>query len=497
MSQYILAIDQGTTSSRAIVFDQAGVQQAVHQVPIQRFYPDDGWVEQDANEIRDTTITCCREVIASANLKPKDILSIGISNQRETTIVWVRKTGKVLYHAIVWQDRRTAAFCKQLARDKQVVDRIQQKTGLLLDPYFCASKICWILDNVDGARAQAQAGDLLFGTVDCYLMWCLTGGKSHKTDVTNASRTLLFNIQSLDWDQELLDIFGIPKSMLPEVVDCDAQFGISEKNILGAEIPITGVAGDQQAAMVGQACFEKGMVKCTYGTGAFMMFNLGEQPIVSSQRLLTTIGYRLQGKLCYALEGSIFIAGAVVQWLRDQLHLFKNAADTLIMVARTTSNNGVYFVPAFTGLAAPYWDPLARGSLFGLTQSATSDHIVRAALESVSYQTADLLKAMTDDATAKINLLRVDGGMTNNSWLMQFLSDILNTTVQKPRCIETSALGAAFVSGLGIGLYASLDDIASLWQIDNTYQPTMSASERERALRGWHKAVDSTLKFSN
>ncbi len=497
MSQYMLAIDQGTTSSRAIVFDQAGVECGVHQVPIARFYPNDGWVEQDANEIRDTTITCCREAISKAGLGSKDILSIGISNQRETTIVWQCKTGKVLYHAIVWQDRRTAAFCKQLAQDKQIADMVLQKTGLVLDPYFCASKIRWILENVDGARAQAKAGELLFGTVDCYLMWCLTGGKSYKTDITNASRTLLFNIHSLDWDQELLDVFDIPRSMLPEVVDCDAQFGVTEKNLLGAEIPITGVVGDQQAAMAGQACFEKGMVKCTYGTGAFMMFNLGDKPIVSSQRLLTTVGYRLKGKLCYALEGSIFIAGAVVQWLRDQLHLFENAADTLAMVKRTESNNGVYFVPAFTGLAAPYWDPLARGSLFGLTQSATSDHIVRAALESVSYQTADLLKAMTSDALSDINLLRVDGGMTNNSWLMQFLSDILNTAVQKPRCIETSALGAAFVSGLGIGLYASLDDIASLWQIDNTYQPTISASDREHALRGWHKAVDSTLKFSN
>ena len=493
MQSFLLAIDQGTTSSRAMVFTKDGKPQATHQIAIEQFYPHEGWVEHDAEEIWQSTLTCCKEVIAKAQLTAAQIAAIGISNQRETTILWDKRTGKPVQHAIVWQDRRTADYCHQLLQKPGVSQMIQAKTGLLIDPYFCASKIRWLLDHIPGLRDAIHKGHIAFGTVDSYLLWHLTGGKVHATDATNASRTLLFNIHTQQWDDELLSLFDIPKALLPCVKDSNAHFGVTDAKLFGIAIPITGIAGDQQAAMVGQTCFKEGMIKSTYGTGCFIMLNTGNHVVNSTHQLLSTVGYRINGQVTYALEGSIFVAGAAVQWLRDGLHLFNSVNDTQSLAQSINSTRGVYLVPAFTGLGAPYWDPLARGAIFGLTRDTSIADIVRAALEAVCYQTFDLLDAMTQDFQGAMHTLRVDGGMIANDWLLQFLADILSVPVERPQCVETSALGAAYLAGLGVGLYQSLDEIADNWHVDLSCYPTMEASQRDELLAGWRLAIKRVI----
>ncbi len=482
----ILSIDQGTTSSRAIVFDAAGKAHATAQKEFAQHYPNDGWVEHDAEEIWSTTLDVCRQ--ASAAVGVKSIAAIGITNQRETTIIWDRGTGKPVYRAIVWQDRRTAEHCDAL-RAAGHEDLVARKTGLLLDPYFSATKIAWILDNVDGARAKAERGDLAFGTVDCFLLWRLTGGREHATDATNASRTMLFDIHSQSWDEELLDLFRVPRVMLPEVRDCAAHFGETQAELLGRTIPVTGIAGDQQAAAVGQACFSPGMIKSTYGTGCFVLVNTGDQAVRSRNRLLTTVCYRLDGKVTYAIEGSIFVAGAAVQWLRDGLGLIQSASETEALAGSLADNRGVYLVPAFTGLGAPHWDAHARGGLFGITRDTGVAEIVRATVESVCYQTRDLLQAVANDGATSLTALRVDGGMVANNWLMQFLADIVDLRVERPVVTETTALGAAYLAGVQTGVFDSLDDVTANWRQDRSFEPGMDASERERLVAGWSKAV--------
>ena len=493
MTDYILSIDQGTTSTRAIIFDKYAKRCAVHQLNLKQYYPHDGWVEHDPEEIWQATQQCCREVIPKAGLVSSDISAMGISNQRETTVVWNKHTGKAVHYAIVWQDRRTAQLCKQLGEDAALCKMISEKTGLLIDPYFCATKIKWLLDTIPDAREFAENGSLLFGTIDTYLLWKLTKGHVHATDATNASRTLLFNIHTQQWDDELLALFNIPPAMLPEVKDSNAHFGETDPALFGADIPITGIAGDQQAATIGQVCFREGMIKSTYGTGCFVMLNTGSKPIRSSQRLLTTIAYRLDGHVTYALEGSVFIAGAAIQWLRDVLHFFQKASDTETLAQSVDSTHGVYFVPAFTGLGAPHWDPLARGAIFGLTRDTGVADIVRAALEAVCYQTYDLLEALKTDYMGQLETLRVDGGMTANSWLIQLLSNVLALPVERAEYIETSALGAAYLAGLGAGIYKSLDDITTHWQFDVRYEPQLASEERNQLLNGWHDAVKRVI----
>lgn len=491
---YILSIDQGTTSSRAILFDQKGINVAQYQVELDLSYPQDGWVEADPEVIWESTLSCCRNVIAEVDCSLANISTLGISNQRETTILWDRATGQPIYPAIVWQDRRTSSQCQQLITNKAIVKEVQQKTGLLIDPYFSATKIQWLLDHVKGARERARAGELAFGTVDSFLLWRLTNGASHATDATNASRTLLFNINTQQWDDKLLELFDIPKSILPEVLDSAAHFGESNASILGAPISITALLGDQQAATVGQACFKPGMIKSTYGTGCFMLLNTGETKVTSEHRLLTTIAYRIDGQVTYGLEGSIFIAGAAVQWLRDALHFFSQAQESQRLAEQVDDTGGVYLVPAFAGLGAPYWDPEARGALIGLTRDTSIEHIVRAALEAACYQSRDLLLAMRLDYCSEIDTLRVDGGMAANNWLLQFLSDMLNITVERPNCIETSALGAAMMAGLGAGLYSSLDELAKQWQLDCRFKPSMPDAKRKTLYAGWQDAVQRILK---
>jgi len=486
MQAKILSIDQGTTSSRAIVFDTTGKAHATAQKEFAQHYPNDGWVEHDPEEIWSTTLDVCRQV--SAAVDAKSIAAIGITNQRETTIVWDRGTGKPVYRAIVWQDRRTAEHCDAL-RAAGHEDLVARKTGLLLDPYFSATKIAWILDNVDGARAKAERGDLAFGTVDCFLLWRLTGGQKHATDATNASRTMLFDIHSQCWDEELLDLFRVPHSILPEVRDCAAHFGETQSELLGRTIPVTGIAGDQQAAAVGQACFSPGMIKSTYGTGCFVLVNTGDEAVRSHNRLLTTVCYRLNGKVTYAIEGSIFIAGAAVQWLRDGLGLIQSASETEALASSLADNRGMYLVPAFTGLGAPYWDAHARGGLFGITRDTGVAEIVRATVESVCYQTRDLLQAVANDVATSLTALRVDGGMVANDWLMQFLADIVDLRVERPVVTETTALGAAYLAGVQASVFDSLDDVTANWRRDRSFEPTMNASERERLVSGWSKAV--------
>ncbi len=487
MSQYILSIDQGTTSSRAMLFDENGHAAFTAQREFTQHFPRDGWVEHDPEEIWDTTLTVVREALEHAAGQQRSIAAIGITNQRETTVVWDRASGKTIYNAIVWQDRRTAEFCEGL-RQQQHEAAVTAKTGLLLDPYFSATKINWILDNVDGARKRAENGELAFGTIDSFLIWRLTAGKSHVTDATNASRTLLFNIHQQAWDAELLELLTIPESLLPEVLDCAADFGVTAKQVLDAEIPIYGVAGDQQAALIGQACFEPGMIKSTYGTGCFMILNTGEAALSSSNKLLTTVGYRLNGKTTYALEGSIFVAGAAVQWLRDGLGIIDSAQQTEALAASLESNQGVYLVPAFTGLGAPHWDPDARGAIFGITRDTGPAQLVRATLESVCYQTFDLLEAKRRDGITPTRL-RVDGGMVQNDWLCQFLADLLGIVVERPQQTETTALGAAYLAGLQAGIFSSLDDIAARWQTDQEFAPSMENSARNLLLADWHAAV--------
>ena len=482
----ILSIDQGTTSSRAIVFDATGKRLATAQREFAQHYPRDGWVEHDPEEIWSTTLDVCRK--ASASVDGKAIAAIGITNQRETTIVWDRGTGKPVYPAIVWQDRRTAEHCDRLrAADHE--ELVARKTGLLLDPYFSATKLAWILDNVDGAREKAERGELAFGTVDCFLLWRLTAGREHATDATNASRTMLFDIHTQSWDDELLDLFRVPRDLLPEVRDCAAHFGDCDAELFGRPIPVTGIAGDQQAAAVGQACFSPGMIKSTYGTGCFVLVNTGEAAARSHNRLLTTVCYRLDGKVTYALEGSIVVAGAAVQWLRDGLGLIQSASETEALASSLADNRGVYLVPAFTGLGAPHWDAHARGGLFGITRDTGVAEIVRATLESVCYQTRDLLRAVADDGATKLSALRVDGGMVANDWLMQFLADVVDLRVERPVVTETTALGAAYLAGVEVGVFDSLDDVTANWQMDRSFESAMDGSERQRLVSGWSKAV--------
>lgn len=496
MPHYLLAIDQGTTNSRAIIYTEKGELISQHEMLLKQFFPESGWVEQYPEEIWENTLTCCRQAMKKMKLQAKDIAAIGISNQRETTIMWDRKTGKTIYPAIVWQDRRTAKLCEKIAQ-LPISKQIPSKTGLLLDPYFSATKILWLLDNIPQARVRAEKGDLIFGTVDTYLLWRLTGGKSHATDATNASRTMLFNIRTQQWDEEILSALNIPHAILPTVLDNSADFGCVEKDLLGGNIPIAGMAGDQQAATVGQACFHPGMIKSTYGTGCFMLLNTGSKAIESKNQLLSTIAYRLQGRVVYGLEGSIFSAGVIVKWLRDHLKFIKTAAETESCARKVNDTEGVYVVPGFTGLGAPYWDPFARGAIIGLTHNSSIDHIVRAGLESVGYQTCDLLQAMKNDSNTEFEVLRVDGGMVANNWLLQFLADILNVEVQRPVCIETSALGAVFLAGLHVGIYQSLDDISKLWQASASFKPNMSTAERETLYAGWQQSVRRVLTKSS
>lgn len=489
MQHYLLAIDQGTTNSRAIIFDRTGNPISQHEIALNQFYPNDGWVEQDPIEMFNNTVECCRVALKKANLSARSIAGVGISNQRETTILWDRITGIPLYPAIVWQDRRTYDLCKLLSQTK-IKKIVYEKTGLLLDPYFSATKIIWILEHIQGARERALRGEILFGTVDTFLLWKLTKGKSHITDATNASRTLLFNIHHQQWDKEILNELSIPAEILPIVMDNTAHFGDIAATFLGEKIPIMGMAGDQQAATIGQACFHPGMVKVTYGTGCFMLLNTGQKIIHSNNQLLSTVAYRINNEVTYGLEGSIFSAGTTIKWLRDKLKIITDAAETETLAKSIPDTEGVYLVPAFTGLGAPYWDPEARGAIIGLTQNIGREHIVRAALESVGYQTRDLLEAMITDCESGIQSLRVDGGMVANEWLLQFLSDMLNVDVHRPKCIETTALGVAYLAGLQVGIYQSLDEIAQLWQMSASFTPHMSRKQRDELYMGWKNAVN-------
>ena len=495
MQQYILSLDQGTTSSRAIIFDKQGSIIAVAQKEFTQFFPQPGWVEHDANEIWSTQLGVAAEAISKAGLTVENIAAIGITNQRETTVVWERATGKPIYNAIVWQDRRTASFCDEL-KSKNLDGIIKEKTGLVIDAYFSATKIKWILDNVDGARAKADNGELCFGTIDTWLLWNLTKGQIHATDVSNASRTMLCNIHTLQWDGELEKIFDIPGNMLPQIRSSSEVYGHTQNILSAKNIPIAGIAGDQQSALFGQMCTQPGMVKNTYGTGCFMLMNTGEKPVTSSNNLLTTVAWKVNGITQYALEGSVFIAGAVVQWLRDGLGIINKSADVEALAARVNSNDGVYVVPAFTGLGAPHWNQDARGTIVGLTRGSNASHIARAALESIAYQTMDVLKAMEADSGILIKELRVDGGATANDLLMQFQSDILNTKVLRPTITETTALGAAYLAGLAVGYWKSIEEIQAQWQIDKTFVPLMEEAKRNELTIGWQKAVSATIGWT-
>ncbi len=489
---YILAIDQGTTSTRCILFDSQAQPVATAQREFAQHYPGRGWVEHDPEDIwRDTKATM-QEVVSSAGVDAGDIAGIGITNQRETVVVWDRATGKPIHNAIVWQDRRTAPRCAEL-KSSGVEEMVTAKTGLLIDPYFSATKLAWILDNVDGARAAAERSELAFGTIDSFLLWRLTKGEVHATDPTNAGRTLLFNIETQQWDDELLKLFNIPASLLPEVEDNSHIFGHCDAGILGRSIPIAGIAGDQQAALFGQACFRQGMAKSTYGTGCFVLMNIGDRMVTSKRRMLTTPAYRLGGKTTYALEGSIFVAGAAIKWLRDGLKIIAHASETDGMATSVPDSHGVYMVPAFVGLGAPHWDPEARGLICGLTLDATDAHLARAALESVAYQTKDLIDAMIDDAGPGDTALRVDGGMAVNDWLCQFISNILIAPVERPANVETTALGAAFLAGLATGVWSDLEALEEIWNRESRFDPSMDEDLREQMVAGWQKAVERTL----
>lgn len=491
MSTYILAIDQGTTSSRALVFDASGNQLGVGQQEFTQHFPDNGWVEHDAEEIWNTTLASCRAALKATGITGADLACIGITNQRETTVVWDKATGKPIHHAIVWQDRRTSDYCTELKQQSGLVEKIQDKTGLLLDSYFSATKIRWILNAVPGARARAANGELAFGTIDSWLLWQLTGGQSHCTDATNASRTMLFNIQEQCWDEELMALFDVPAAILPEVKDCAADFGLSQASLFGSAVPITGMIGDQQSAAFGQGCFGAGMAKSTYGTGCFLLLNTGEVMLKSSNQLLSTIAYRLNGQTVYAIEGSIFMAGATMQWIRDGLKLIDDAAESEELAEATPDNLSVYLVPAFTGLGAPYWDPDARGALLGMTRDTGIKEIVTAGLMSVCYQTRDLVEAIAADG-AVLSTLRVDGGMVKNNYVLQKLADVLDAEVHRPEIIETTALGAAYMAGLQLGLFSSLEEISEKWQLQQAFKPAKDASWREQQYQGWQDAVART-----
>ena len=491
MKKFIISIDQGTTSSRAILFNLKGEPVYVAQTEFTQYFPKDGWVEHDPNEIWGTTLKVLKDVIKKSKKLKGKVLTIGITNQRETTILWDKITGKPVYNAIVWQDRRASNYCKKLIKQKKETI-IYNKTGLLIDAYFSATKIKWIIDNVAKARELIKKKRLLFGTVDSFLLWKLTNGVEHATDATNASRTMLFNISTNQWDHQILKMLNIPKNILPTVKDCSADFGHTDPLLTGKSYPITGIVGDQQSATIGQCCFEPGSLKSTYGTGAFVLLNTGSKKIYSKNRLLTTIGYRINGKTTYALEGSIFIAGAGVQWLRDKIKFIKKASDTEKIIRSLKSNKGIYLVPAFTGLGAPYWAVNARGVLSGLTRDTGPSEIVRATVESVAYQTFDLFEAMKNDGL-RPKIIKVDGGMVKNNWFSQFLSDILNVKVLRPKVDETTALGAAYMAGLKIGVYKSLKDISRQWKIDKCFKPKMKSKNRKELLKGWSQAIRKTL----
>ena len=493
MAKYVMALDAGTTSNRCILFKEKGEMCSVAQKEFTQFFPQPGWVEHDANEIWQTQLSVARAAMTQVGATADDIAAIGITNQRETVIVWDRTTGQPISHAIVWQCRRTADFAEQMkGKIPGIVEKFQQKTGLKFDPYFSGTKIRWILDNVPGAREKAEKGELCFGTVDSWLIYKLTKGKVHVTDYSNASRTLLFNINTLEWDDELCQILEVPKSMLPEVKPSSCIYGESDPEFFGGPIRIAGAAGDQQAALFGQTCFNEGDAKNTYGTGCFMLMNTGEKPIFSKNDLLTTIAWGLDGKVTYALEGSVYVAGAAIQWLRDELRLVDTSPDSEYYATRVKDTNGCYVVPAFTGLGAPYWDPYARGAITGLTRGVNKYHVIRATLESLAYQTYDVLHAMELDSGKHLTSLKVDGGASNNNFLMQFQSDIINTNVLRPSCVETTAMGAAYLAGLAVGYWSSKEDVIKNWAVDREFKPEMTDDARSKAIKGWAQAVAST-----
>ena len=488
MSKYIMALDAGTTSNRCILFDEKGEICSIAQKEFTQYFPKPGWVEHDANEIWSSQLGVAVEAMAKLGIGADDIAAIGITNQRETTIVWDKSTGEPVYNAIVWQCRRTSEYCDTL-KDKGLTDKFREKTGLIIDAYFSGTKLKWILDNVDGVRERAEKGELLFGTVETWLIWKLTKGKAHVTDYSNASRTLLFNIKDLTWDKEILEELNIPESMLPEPKPSSCVYGYSDASFFGKEIPIAGAAGDQQAALFGQTCFNPGEAKNTYGTGCFMLMNTGETPVYSQNGLVTTIAWGLDGKVNYALEGSIFVAGASIQWLRDELRIIESAADSEYMAKKVKDTNGCYVVPAFTGLGAPYWDQYARGTIVGLSRGVNKYHIIRATLESIGYQVNDVLHAMKADSGIDLAALKVDGGASANDFLMQFQSDIINAPVKRPSCVETTAMGAAYLAGLAVGYWNSKEDVIKNWVVDKIFSPIMGEDERERKIKGWNKAV--------
>ena len=488
MKQYIMAIDQGTTSSRCVLYNKKGAMVSMAQKEFTQIYPKPGWVEHNAEEIWETQLLVCREALAKIGAFWDDIAAIGITNQRETTIVWDKETGKPIYNAIVWQCRRTADFCDAIGSE-EVRDMIRRKTGLILDPYFSGTKIRWILDHVEGARERAEKGELLFGTIETWLIWKLTGGRAHVTDHSNAARTMLFNIHTLNWDEELLSLLDIPAAMLPTPVENSAVYAETEESMFGGPVPIAGAAGDQQAALFGQLCFEEQEGKMTYGTGGFMLLNTGDTVVSSDNGLLSTVGWTLNGKISYAMEGSIFVEGAVIQWLRDELGILKSAGESEELAASVPDNAGVYLVPAFTGLGAPHWDPFARGTICGLTRGTKRAHIVRAALESMAYQTVDLSTAMKEDLGHPLKTFKVDGGACANDFLMQFQADMLDTPVVRPAVVETTSLGAAYLAGLAVGYWSSLEEIKENEQLDRIFQPSMSENDRMKILENWHEAV--------
>ncbi len=494
MSKYIMALDAGTTSNRAIVFDHEGRMVSVAQKEFKQIFPQPGWVEHDANEIWSTMLGVAVEALAKSGASPKDIAGIGITNQRETTIVWDKETGEPVYNAIVWQCRRTSEFCDSL-KAKGYTDMIREKTGLVIDAYFSATKLAWILDHVPGVRERAEKGELLFGTVDTWLTWKLTHGRVFVTDYSNASRTMMYNIRELQWDDEILALLGIPKCMLPEVKDSSSVYGLCSKHVLGGEIPVAGIAGDQQAALFGQQCWARGDAKNTYGTGCFLLMNTGDTPVFSENGLVTTIAWGIDQKITYALEGSVFIAGASVQWLRDEMRLVDSAEDTEYMATKVKDTNGCYVVPAFTGLGAPYWNQDARGTIVGITRGVNKYHIIRATLESIAYETSDVLTAMEKDSGARLRQLKVDGGASANNFLMQTQADLIDCAVIRPQLRESTALGAAFLAGLAVGYWKSAEELHQTAVIDRSFHPEMSAEEREKKLAGWKRAVERAFDW--
>lgn len=495
MSKYVMALDAGTTSNRCIIFNEKGEMCSVAQKEFTQYFPKPGWVEHDANEIWSSQLGVAVEAMAKLGIGADDIAAIGITNQRETTVVWDKNTGEPVYHAIVWQCRRTSEYCDTL-KDKGLTDKFREKTGLIIDAYFSGTKLKWILDNVEGVRERAEKGELLFGTVETWLIWKLTKGKSHVTDYSNASRTLLFNIKDLTWDKEILEELNIPECMLPEPKPSSCIYGYSDASFFGKEIPIAGAAGDQQAALFGQTCFNPGEAKNTYGTGCFMLMNTGETPVYSKNGLVTTIAWGLDGKVNYALEGSIFVAGASIQWLRDELRIIDSAPDSEYMAKKVKDTNGCYIVPAFTGLGAPHWDQYARGTIVGLTRGVNKYHIIRATLESLAYQVNDVLQAMKADSGIDLAALKVDGGASANDFLMQFQSDIINAPVKRPCCVETTAMGAAYLAGLAVGYWGSKEDVIKNWAIDKVFTPAMDEEDREEKIKGWNKAVKCSFGWA-